>query len=38
MKKRLLDTATVLLDKFVNRYHDCEGFWQSVFCIHIVFH
>jgi hypothetical protein len=25
MKKRLLDTATVLLDKFVNRYHDCEG-------------
>lgn len=27
MKKRLLDTATVLLDKFVNRYHDCEGFW-----------
>ncbi len=26
MKKRLLDTATVLLDKFVNRYHDCEGF------------
>ncbi len=27
MKKRLLDTATVLLDKFVNRYQDCEGFW-----------
>lgn len=27
MKKRLLDTATVLLDKFVNRYHDCDGFW-----------
>lgn len=27
MKKRLLDTATVLLDKFVNRYHDYENFW-----------
>ncbi len=27
MKRRLLDTATVLLDKFVNRYHDYEDFW-----------
>ncbi len=27
MKKRLLDTATVVLDKFVNRYHDYENFW-----------
>ncbi|MCH7389281.1 hypothetical protein [Acinetobacter dispersus] len=27
MKKRLLDTATILLDKFVNRYHDYEDFW-----------
>lgn len=27
MKKRLLDTATVLLDKFINRYHDYDDFW-----------
>ena len=27
MKKRLLDTTTVLLDKFINRYHDYYDFW-----------
>lgn len=27
MKKRLLDTATVILDKFINRYHEYYDFW-----------
>lgn len=27
MKKRLLDVTRVLMDKFINRYHEYGGFW-----------